>query len=96
MTEEQSPAEPEEERDAALSLKGGASLPAINLGPWFRSGTEFLGDVRSEFTKISWPTRQQVVTETGVVIFVVLLLTLLVISYDFIFTFLSDKVFFGK
>ncbi|MEB3187057.1 MAG: preprotein translocase subunit SecE [bacterium] len=84
-TDEQAP----EELDTSLSLKGGG----ISLGAfgWARGTTKFLGDVQSEFRLISWPTRQQVLLETVVVIAVVTFLGVLVVSLDWIFALVANR-----
>jgi len=46
--------------------------------------TYFKG-VKAEWSKVSWPTRQQVIVETGVVIAVVTFFTLVVYFMDIIF-----------
>lgn len=78
----------EEEQDASLSLKGGMAMPSLG---WAKGTQTFLSEVRAEFKKISWPTRQMVLTETGVVILVVTFLTLLIIAFDWIFSQLSNR-----
>ena len=77
----------QDERDSALSLKGGMGL---NIG--FLAGVQrFLGEVRVEFRKISWPNRQTVLTETVVVLIVVVFLTILITSMDWVFTQISNR-----
>lgn len=46
--------------------------------------TYFKG-VKAEWSKVSWPTRQQVIVETGVVLAVVTFFTLVVYFMDIIF-----------
>lgn len=79
---------PEEEQDASLSLKGGMAMPSLG---WAKGTQGFLSEVRAEFKKIAWPTRQQVITETGVVILVVTVLTILILAFDWIFSLLSNR-----
>ncbi len=78
----------EDEQDSSLSLKGGMAMPSIG---WAKGTQSFLSEVRAEFKKISWPTRQMVITETGVVILVVTFLTLLIVALDWIFSILSNR-----
>lgn len=84
--------EPVEEVNSALELKGfnfqfGGRLSGI--------GT-FLSEVQAEFKKISWPTRQQIVVETVVVVVVCTFLTLLVLGYDWVFSGLANRIFYGQ
>jgi len=41
--------------------------------------------VKSEWGKISWPQKQQIMVETGIVIIVVIIFTILVYCMDIIF-----------
>ena len=78
----------QDERDSALSLKGGGL--ALSFGP-LKGLQRFFAEVRSEFKKISWPNRQTVVTETIVVLVVVVLLTVLIVGLDWVFTQISNR-----
>ena len=78
----------QDERDSALSLKGGGI--GLSFGP-LKGVQQFLGEVRVEFKKISWPNRRTVVTETVVVLIVVALLTALVTGLDWVFTQISNR-----
>ena len=78
----------QDERDGALSLKGGGI--ALGFGP-LKGAQQFFAEVRSEFKKISWPNRQTVLTETVVVLFVVAFLTALVTGMDWVFTLVSNR-----
>ena len=90
------PPAPSEDLNPALSLKGQGGLPGLErLGPWFGDAGRFLSEVREEFRKVSWPTRQQIITETGVVILISALLTGLVMGYDWIMTWAANKAFYG-
>lgn len=78
----------QDERDGALSLKGGGL--ALSFGP-LKGAQRFLAEVRVEFKKISWPTRQQILTETVVVLIVVAFLTALITGLDWVFTEISNR-----
>lgn len=78
----------QDERDSALSLKGGGI--GLSLGP-LKGMQQFLGEVRAEFKKVSWPNRQTVITETIVVLIVVALLTAIVMGLDWVFTQVSNR-----
>lgn len=51
---------------------------------------QFLGEVRQEFARISWPTRPQVVRESLIVLLVVVIITLLVFLFDVLFNILFN------
>ncbi len=53
--------------------------------------TYFKG-VKAEWGKVSWPTRQQVITETGIVLVVVSFFTVVVYIMDLIFKFLLGLI----
>jgi preprotein translocase subunit SecE len=46
---------------------------------------EFIGEVRAELKKVIWPTKAEIRTYTGVVLFTLLLMTLLTFVFDWIF-----------
>jgi len=62
----------------------------IELGESLKDIRQFLKDVVVEFTKITWPGRTQVLQETWSVLFLVALITLLVLGFDW---FLAHAVF---
>ena len=78
----------QDERDGALSLKGGGI--GLSFGP-LQGAQQFFAEVRTEFKKISWPNRQTVLTETIVVLIVVAFLTGLVTGMDWVFTLISNR-----
>lgn len=47
---------------------------------------KFLSEVKSELLKVTWPTRQEIVRLTAVVIIISLIVGLFVGGLDFIFT----------
>ena len=47
--------------------------------------TTYFRGVKAEWSKISWPTRKQVIVETGIVLAVVIFFTLVVYFMDIIF-----------
>ena len=47
--------------------------------------TTYFKGVKAEWSKVSWPTRKQVIVETGVVLAVVIFFTLVVYFMDIIF-----------
>lgn len=62
----------------------------IEIGESLRDFRQFLKDVVIEFSKISWPPRQQVVKETWSVLFLVTVITLMVLGFDW---FLGHAIF---
>jgi preprotein translocase subunit SecE len=90
LNEYNKPTLEEDDKDKSLSLSG-FSLPTwLPLGRWYSRSREFFGEVQVEFKKIAWPTRRQVLVETGVVLLVVTILTLLVLFFDWIFAFVAN------
>jgi preprotein translocase SecE subunit len=55
-----------------------------NQAGWLTEGRQFLKDVYLEFNKITWPQRQQVVQETISVLFLVTIITLMVLAFDWV------------
>ncbi|HUV72019.1 MAG TPA: preprotein translocase subunit SecE [Clostridia bacterium] len=47
---------------------------------------KFLSEVKSELSKVTWPTREEVIRLTAVVIVISLIVGLFVGALDFIFT----------
>jgi preprotein translocase subunit SecE len=41
----------------------------------FRGIQQFFGEVRGEFARVSWPSREATLTSTGVVVFVTLVIS---------------------
>lgn len=53
---------------------------------------QYLRDVRSELTHVSWPTTTQAVGYTGLVILIVVLVALILGAADALFTFGLDFI----
>jgi preprotein translocase subunit SecE len=53
---------------------------------------EYLKGVRQEWHKITWPPREQVIAETGVVLFVVTFFSLFVFFLDKVFQFIIQMI----
>ena len=49
----------------------------------FSKAIEFLGEVRAEVKKVTWPTRREAMSGTAVVVFVVLLMALFLHVFHF-------------
>ncbi len=58
----------------------------------FESIKNYFTGVKAEWGKVSWPTRQQVLMETGVVIAVVIFFTLVVFLIDKLYIFLLGLI----
>ena len=52
----------------------------------------FLKDVRGEMSKVSWPTREQLTSSTGVVIVLVFLFTVFIGIVDRIISTLIERI----
>jgi preprotein translocase subunit SecE len=84
----------DEEDDArSRSLKLGGTGP--NLG-FLGKYAKFLGEVREEMRKVTWPTRKMVITETIVVLVVLVFFTLLITGLDQVFAVVFNKLLFNK
>lgn len=78
-------------RERSLQLGGG--VPGAGV---FGKYLAFIGDVRDEMRKVTWPTRKMVVTETIVVICFVIFFTLLITSMDRVLSTVFNMLLFGK
>ena len=54
--------------------------------------TQYLRDSRAELSRVSWPTRQQVIEGTQAVLIFVIGLTLIIFALDFLFGSASKAV----
>ena len=54
-----------------------------NPAVWYSDGRQFLIEVRAEFRKVTWPTRQEATAGTIGVLIVVAVLTLALTVVDF-------------
>jgi preprotein translocase subunit SecE len=56
---------------------------------------QFLREVKAELRKVAWPSREEVIRLSGVVLFTVIVLTALIFGLDYVFAksvfFLFDK-----
>lgn len=83
--------EEDEARSRSLQLGGGGT----GLG-FLSKYTTFLRDVREELRKVTWPTRKMVVTETIVVLVVLVFFTLLITGLDQAFSIVFNLFLFNK
>lgn len=56
------------------------------------SVVSYLGEVKAEFKKITWPSKDQVIKTTGVVLVTVVLFTAILWLYDSVFGWLLNVV----
>lgn len=61
-------------------------LPKVSTPKFGSSPGKFLKEVRTELKKVKWPSRQEVVKLTGIVVGVSLAVGLFLASLDLIFT----------
>ncbi len=50
----------------------------------FKKATQFLKEVKSEMSKVTWPTREELTSSTGVVIVTSLAFAVFIVLVDFI------------
>ena len=79
-------------REKSLQLGGGGLPIGATLGKY----VAFLGDVRDEMRKVTWPTRKTVITETIVVIAITIFFTLLITGMDKVLATIFNWLLFGK
>lgn len=75
------------------SLQLGGKGP--NLG-FLGKYAKFLLEVREELRKVTWPTRKMVITETIVVLVVLVFFTLLITGLDQVYAVVFNKLLFNK
>lgn len=76
-----------ETADAAAAVPAGSMESSRTESPSVRertAPTQFMREVRSELRKVAWPTRNEVVNYTIVVLVVTLVLTLITFGMDFV------------
>lgn len=49
---------------------------------WIKSGIEFIGEVKVELVKVAWPTKDEVVASTWVVLAAVLVVAVWIFAAD--------------
>ena len=54
--------------------------------------TQYVREVRSEFDKISWPSRLETIGFTVLVIAMIIVLTVVIFAYDAVFSRLIDAL----
>ncbi len=72
------------------------NIPApkdFNIKGYWENGRQYFNNVYSELKKVHWPGRQQLMAYTGVVLFSVILVALIIWLFDSGLSFLLDKLF---
>lgn len=92
---DEAPRDKKKGKDEKPNKKGEQKKAAIDdteieLGESLKDIRQFLKDVVVEFTKITWPGRPQVIQETLSVLFLVALITVAVLGFDW---FLAHAIF---
>jgi preprotein translocase subunit SecE len=59
---------------------------------WYSDGRQFLTEVRAEFRKVTWPTRQEAVAGTIGVLIVVAVLTVALSVVDFGLSWVIEQI----
>lgn len=75
----------QDDEDQTLTLRGWSMPGWLRFGPWSDSIRTFLVEVNQELKKVTWPSRRQVITETLVVLVVVVILTVAIVALDHLF-----------
>jgi preprotein translocase subunit SecE len=52
---------------------------------WWKRTTDFLGEVKIELKKVTWPTKPEVVGTTGVVLVIVVIFSVFLYGADLVF-----------
>lgn len=89
--ESEQPDDSDAARERSLQLGGG--VPGAGV---FGKYLSFLGEVRDEMRKVTWPTRKMVITETIVVIVITVFFTMLITGMDKVLATIFNWLLFGK
>ena len=79
-------------KDAPIESKGKATNASATAGEGFSVGT-FLQGTKEELSKVVWPSRQQLISESAAVILMVSLSATLIYLVDRLFGWISGQVF---
>ena len=58
----------------------------------FKKATQFLKEVKSEMSKVTWPTREELTSSTGVVIVTSLAFAVFIVLVDFILVSIMELI----
>ena len=73
--------DPEQPRKAGSTNRRPTPAPSKNR----TSPTQFFAEVRSELRKVSWPSKQEVINSTIIVLIAVIVMTSLIFGFDWVF-----------
>jgi preprotein translocase subunit SecE len=59
-----------------------AAAEGLFIIRWIKSGIEFIGEVKVELVKVAWPTKDEVVASTWVVLAAVLVVAVWIFAAD--------------
>lgn len=62
-----------------------------SLGP-VDSARQYMTEVRGEVRKVTWPTREEAIKLTGIVIAVTIIMTILLYLFDYVFAFGLENI----
>lgn len=82
-TQERSKQSAQKQRQAAQRKKATEKKKAEKKGPW-KTVVQFLRDVRIEMKKVIWPSRQEVINYTTVVLITVTVVTTFILVLDLV------------
>jgi preprotein translocase subunit SecE len=82
---------PVAKKDAAVELKGKGSVATGSEGSF--SVADFFKGTKEELSKVVWPSRQQLISESAAVILMVSLSATLIYLVDKLFRWVSQQVF---
>ena len=89
MKRQQDRAERQQKRSGAertATPAAGARAAAVREKHKRTSARQFLKEVRQELKKVDWPTREELISYTVVVLVTVIVMTTLVFALDYVFT----------
>jgi preprotein translocase subunit SecE len=69
---------------AATGTGGGRRGPAAQPDKERTGPRQYLNEVRGEMRKVAWPTRQEVINSSIIVLIAVTFMTLLIFGYDYV------------
>ena len=93
LSEPAVPPKPDRLKPADRPTPRPARLQIGQLPRLWSTAVQFLGDVRAEMNRVSWPDRQTIIASTVVVVFVLTVTALYLAGWDYIFAGLFSYLF---
>ena len=93
LSEPAVPQKPDRLKPADRPTPRPARLQIGQLPRLWSAAVQFLGDVRAEMNRVSWPDRQTIIASTVVVVFVLTVTSLYLAGWDYIFAGLFSYLF---